>query len=259
MSLPTAPKVRSNHPPSPSAERFACPCPTGLTQADVISPELALVSPQLAKAARLQLPDRPWEVPLRRSRPSLSRCAVSAALVPKAQFRPTKGGRSHPLGASGGGGRRRQLLRGLVFATVVGALAVPAVDLDVRKSGYGERVVTTSPPARTPSAKTQVKAPSHLLPNTGYVVSPGGSFMTSASGRTIEFFTLPLRCGSRQLVIQNIPVPGRSLRFAGKAVGRAITVRLSGRLVDREHVRGVVVAHGSLCNSDPVAFSARVS
>ncbi len=142
---------------------------------------------------------------------------------------------------------------------MVGALAVGVPRLDVWQTGDAERVLITNPPVPTTSGEIQVEAPSRLLPSTGYVVSPGGSFMTDASGRTIEFFTLPLRCGTRQLVIQGIPLSGPSLRFVGKAAGRAITVRLSGRILDREHVRGVVAARGSLCETDPVAFSARVS
>lgn len=98
-----------------------------------------------------------------------------------------------------------------------------------------------------------------LLPHGGYVVSPSGSFLTDESGNSIETFTLPLRCGPHQLVVRDIPVSGRSFEFTGSAVGRAVTVRVHGRVLDRTRVEGTAVAEGRACTADLVVFVAHLS
>lgn len=268
----------------------------------MISPELALVSPELAEAARLQSPNRPWEVAVEHGcAPRVCRVdsegqAPTPSVVPEARATPLTAGRAlapaqpdspeiqarlqrerarvetresrvfatemtaAQLTPADRGVRRWRVALGLVLAVVVaGALAVGVPRLDVWKSGSEEGVLTAEPPVRTSPGERKVESPSILLPSAGYVVSPGGSFMTDASGRTIESFTLPLRCGSRPLVIEDIPVSRRSLRFTGKAVGGAMTVRLSGRVLDSERVRGTVAADGSACKPGRVNFFARLS
>jgi hypothetical protein len=204
--------------------------------ANAITPELALVSPELAKTARGRLPDRPWEIEAEGESPSRRTRPRSSTANSRAQ-------------------RERRVRAVVAAAVVVVALGVAAlgIDGDDAVSPEGARSPATSPDTQAGATRRL------LLPSAGYVVTPSGSFMTDASGRAIGSFTLPLRCGSRPLVVESIPVSGQSIRYNGRAMGGTITVRLTGRILDREHVRGVVVARGPSCSSDPVAFRARLS
>jgi hypothetical protein len=193
-----------------------------VTSSDAITPELALVSPDLAETARRGLLDRPSALSVERSAVRTPSREEPAVPVKRTNWR-------HVLGA-------------LLLAALVMGGAVPGGS---RREG---REIASG--AEDPQPL--------LLPSSGYVVSQGGSFMTDATGRRIELFTLPIVCGSRQLVIADVPV-SRSFRFTGKAVGRAITVRLRAQLLDRERVRGVVVVSGASCSAGPVEFSARLS
>jgi hypothetical protein len=150
--------------------------------------------------------------------------------------------------------RERRVRTFVVAAVVVVGLGVAAlgIDGDDSVSPGGARSLATSPDTQADATRRL------LLPSAGYVVTPSGSFMTDGSGRAIGSFTLPLRCGSRPLVVESIPLSGPSIRYNGRA-SRAITVQLTARILDREHVRGVVVARGPSCSSDPVAFRARLS
>lgn len=246
----------------------------------VISPELALVSPELAQAARLRLPDRPWEVTARQApasaprrvdvapvpsavgfpgRPTADQAAAAIPLPPTRaeadQIRRLAMKASAVAEARGEARRRARRLFALtaalgVFVVIVGALW--------ERGGNEARAPTRRPVAEAPR-QSAGKTAMPLLASAGYVVQPDGGFLTSPSGRVIESFTLPIRCGSRQLVIRDIPVRGRSLQFAGEAVRQTATVRLRARIIDRMHVRGVVIASGARCNTDRVEFSARLS
>jgi hypothetical protein len=145
----------------------------------------------------------------------------------------------------------------VVLAASATALVVGAAQVGVWKSG-GDAGTLTSPPVSVPAREAPREPHRELLPSSGYVVSPAGSFATDATGR-IESFTLPLRCGSRLLVVRDVAAAGGRLRFTGKAVGRAVTVRLRARVLDRRRVRGVVSAAGPTCRAAPVSFSARLS
>jgi hypothetical protein len=158
------------------------------------------------------------------------------------------------------GSRRRKtrVVRvALVVAASASAMFVGASQLGLWKSG-GEKGMLTRPPVSAPTRESPVESRRILLPRSGYVVAPAGNFMTDAAGR-IESFTLPIRCGSRQLVVRNIDASGGRIRFTGRAVGRPITVRLRARVLDRRRVRGVVSAAGSRCRAEPIAFLARLS
>lgn len=214
------------------------PLPARSPAPDAITPELVLVLPdELAAVARLRLPERPWET-------GRERGPARAALL-----------NSHP--------RSRVGLRAVgvaVVATLLVAVTLVGVvlgQLTTRTSGDG--TVLGEPPALDAVRGESPTQPAPLLPRGGYVVSPSGSLTTDASGRMIELFTLPLSCGSRQLVLRDIPVSGRSLEFTGRVVGRPITVRVSGTVLDRTRVRGVVVAEGAACSGAPVSFFARLS
>lgn len=202
--------------------------------ADGVSPEIALVSPELAEQARRELPDRPWDLPDGRAH----------ALI--ADQPPPHDGGSRPETVS----RARVVLAGAAACLVLGVLVVGA-RMDFRRESSNAGAPQEVSGTETP--------PISLVGRAGYVVSPAGSFMTSASGRTIESFTLPLRCGSRQLVIENVPVGGSSFRYSGEAVGQPVVVRLRARLLNAERIRGVVAAEGAACSSGSVEFTARLS
>jgi hypothetical protein len=274
MNPPIAPEVRSKQPSFRTADASARPRSIGPTQSEAISPELALVSPELAEVARLRLPDPPWEVALRRAGVSRVRNASedgpweqTSSPVPEAATTPIAHVGSSVLPSSDlfddelDERTRRWRVRSALILVAAIAIAVISVllGLDVWKRGNGESVLTT-PSAPDTLTDTPVDTQSPLVPSAGYVVSPGGSLLTDASGRRIASFTLPLRCGdARQLVIRDIPLSGRSLRVSTRAVGRAITVRLTGRILRRDRLRGVVSAAGPACSADPVAFVARLS
>jgi hypothetical protein len=251
---------------SPSSTNAACrECPeTGAR--DVTSPELELVSPDL-REARQQLPDRPWELALARAQTSR----------PSGQAPDGRDQASRPPSEASSQGPRepREELVGarmdvpieprparwrLILPFAVGALVAVAISLNAW-TGSGEEDVGERRSAPDGGLQaTTVGGPTSLLPNAGYVVSPRGSFMTDASGGTIVFFTLPIRCGgSQRLVIRDIPVSGPRFSLTAKAVGRAISVRLRGELLSRERVLGFASAVGPTCSQQPVAFEARLS
>jgi hypothetical protein len=132
-------------------------------------------------------------------------------------------------------------------------LAVAAMRLDAWRTEGGKSGSAGTSPAELGRRPL-------LLPSAGYVVRPGGRLLTSSSGRAIVFFELPVRCGPRPLVIEHIPLSGRSFRITRARVGGGVAVDLSARIVDRQHIRGTVVAKGRTCTPRrAVHFSARLS
>jgi hypothetical protein len=226
---------------------------------DDISPELALVWPELASEARLRLPERPWEEAFARMPPG----GVARQLQPALHERNVMNVRSLQTVASSGAlsagradshtarVRRRRSVSRVLFAATAIALAV----VGVLRSGFWDVAWDEGAPTRSPASPERQPT---LLPGSGYVVFPAGNFMTDPSGRTIEFFTLPLRCGSRELVLEDVPVSAGAIRFTGKTAGGVI-VHVTGRLLDRQRVRGFASASGPRCSTGRVAFSARLS
>jgi hypothetical protein len=233
-----------------------------------ITPELALVSPELAEAGRAQLPSKPWEAAA--GQPSTAHARHRRRSITKPR--------------SGRGWGKLAVLAVALFGAallVVGVLldspsTRPSATEPPRSSaqGAGSRVSVPKAGAatgrKTPAegekrgagkegtkGTTGVAKPS-LQPRGGYVVSPSGSLSTNASGRAIETFVLPLACAGRPLVLSDVPVTARSFTFAGRA-DAGPTVRLRARVVDRGHIRGVVSADGPGCPSAGVSFQARLS
>jgi hypothetical protein len=213
---------------------------------DDISPELAMVSPELSASERERLPERPWEEATDRAarkRPSRR---------PVRMRRDQSSTTQRAIARSESQLRRRWQARGFLAVGLAAALLVAVSSL----RGGGD---PAPPSVAVPGSKADLTAgPPRLLPNAGYVVSPRGSFLTARSGRSIVTFTLPVRCGGSDLVIRDIPVSGRSFRITRRAAGQ-VTVRLSGRVVRGQEITGRVAATGGACAPRRVAFRARVS
>ena len=227
--------------------RPAEPDAGGRSAPEDFSPELALVSPELAVGARLRMSDRPWEEAF----PEAEHTGVD---VPREQ--PRRRGRSFSSSLRARAAIRlsRRRTSGLVLLAVVvaGIFVASRTDLLTNDGRDGPAANPLAPdPASTADAST-------LIPNAGYVVSPSGSFLTASSGGEIAFFTLPLRCGPDPLVIEDIPVSAGAIRFAGKATS-GVDVNLSARVLDSRRVRGIVSATGQQCNAGQLKFFARLS
>ena len=222
---------------------------TGLMATDDISPELALVSPELSAEERERLPERPWEEAAgRATQPPATREAG----------RPLRGAERsevRPHGVSGLATRARRRRQTGVFL----ALALVSASVVGLSSPWGGSDPEVPPTPTAPGRSVQLSSgPPRLLPNAGYVVSPRGSFLTARSGRSIATFTVPLRCDGRDLVIRDIPVSGRSFQVT-RTPSRRIRVRLEGRVLDGQQVAGTVAAVGGDCARRRVSFRARVS
>ena len=213
---------------------------------DDISPELALVSPELSASERDRLPERPWEE-------AADRAARKRSSRRSVRVRRDESSTTHQVSAvSEPQLRRRRQARAFLAIALVSAVLVGIWLL--RGGGDPEAPRTAAEPA-TPGELTA--GPPRLLPNAGYVVSPRGSLLTARSGGSIVTFTLPLRCGGRDVVIRDIPVSGRSFRVARRPT-RRVTVRGSGRVVRGQEIVGTASA-GAACTPRRVAFRARVS
>jgi hypothetical protein len=186
-----------------------------------ITPELALVSPELAELARARLPDRPWR--------------SGAAPVEPAD-----------LPAPASRGRTRARARRLVLAAAAAALLL----------GAGMVAFVSTPVSIRGEGPSSFVA---LTPAGGYVLTPRGSLLADGTGRAIEAFTLPLECGSAPLVLRDVPVPGPSFEFTGTAEGSAVRVRLQATVLDPGRIRGVVVTESATCSPARVTFEARLS
>jgi hypothetical protein len=146
---------------------------------DVVSPELALVCPELAAAARAALPDRPWEVfapprPPPRLRLVSSPPAATPPVAPPVPTRPGRASARPGLGAA------------LGLLTVVALVAtglLPARDAPTLRD---------APPR--PRAPALPPSPS-VLPG-AYEVSGGGTLFVAGTGAggTISGFAPPNRC-----------------------------------------------------------------
>jgi hypothetical protein len=225
-----------------------------------VSPELALVSSEVADVERSKLPSKPWEVP-RSERPMPPRAGL---------HRPTDSSTARSRS------RRRTLT---VPAVVVAAgllLLLAGLMLDSSSNGpapsdVGSSTAKGKASGRSKSTPDRQKAASpaldggqagvgkpQLQPRGGYVVSPRGSLFAQASGRAIETFVLPLACGGQPLVLSDLPVTGRSFDFVGKA-DTGQKVRLHMRVVDRSRISGVVTATGRDCPAAGMRFQARLS
>jgi len=272
---------------------FAVPAAT-----EPISPELALVSPELAEAARARLPDRPWEAFL----------SAAAAVVP---LRPPAAAESsvEAVEAPVVGHRRSPVPIGLIllvaFVGVVAAGSVlpvrdaptlgppparanglsvpnpppqpapeqPPVETTPARSTPSippavprRTTTTTSPPTAAPGKPlARAKNPKLVRPvaraRGGYVLDGGiGVLRAAASGRSIAEIRTNVGCGP-EVVTRRIAIAENGRFNARRAVAgpARATVSITGVFSRAGTVRGTIRVTRGHCVSGPVRFTGRLS
>ena len=228
------------------------PTTCGAQATESISPELVLVSPDLARAARDALPDQPWEL-LRRPR--------------ETRHEPGRGVDHPPRAASAGSGSARWLARVAVVLTALVSLIVsglPAIFVlgprpTLEPASANARSVedtATQPSVSASVASTRATAripdPTSRKVTTGlFYTGSVGLFLVGRGGREIESFEVDA-CGLAGRV-GPIPItPTGTFAFRG-AVG-AGRLAISGQFVAPDRSRGIV--SGPTCTSR-IRFGAR--
>ena len=234
--------------------------------AEPISPELVLVSPELAAMARAALPDRPWEaflpaadkalaLRMPATLPDSSVAAVAAdAVVDMSHARSRKRPRV-PVG----------LMLLVAFAGLVAAGSVLPVR-DAPTLGPLPASAGTNPvPAPTLPPRTQIVT---VLPRVSptlpairlYSMSNGKGFLrVDTRKRTIVELQAILPCAGT-VVVRHVPVAAngtfRVLRHAG--LGARVPVTLQGR-ANRKHIaHGTIRVTGGTCRGAELGFVARI-
>jgi hypothetical protein len=225
-----------------------------------LSPELALVSPELAEAARAALPERPWEAflpgpapppPPAPPAPPASPPPAPAPAAEEQLRRPPvpdaapAAPREAPAPPPVAPRRRRRvpitpfILAGLaVVVTVAGYL--PASDAPV---------LISTPPNRP--------APPNGRPVPGTYVDGQAVRLQVAADGTLTGTVVSVACAAAGPVSGRI---GRDGSFRGTVSTRAAGRRITGSLLGRRtgaQLQGVVRLESGKCDSGPVLFSAK--
>jgi hypothetical protein len=184
---------------------------------EAISPELALVCPELAAAARASLPDRPWEVfapPPPRERPALRLVSSPATAAPAPA----------PLAPA-----PRRTVRRPALGTALGVLAAAGlVVTGLLPARDAPTLRRTTTPLPRPAPQAPAKAP--LIPPGAYEVNGGGTLLVVGGGTTLTGFAPPNRCLPNGATLQ-APIAADGSFGVVYRVGGS-TVELSGRIVD---------------------------
>jgi hypothetical protein len=192
----------------------------------MLSPELALVSPELAEQARAELPDRPWEAFAPPPPPVLVlRPAPAAAAAPQRRWPRRR--RRMPI-------RRALLGLGLLALLVAGFL--PASDSP------------TLDPAPTPPAVTPVPDPGAL-----YTIEPDVALVVSDDGGSISSVT-SLRCLPEGTKLNASVGPDGS--FTASVRDGETRVNVRGRFVGSDAIRGEYRVTAPGCDSGAVHYLA---
>lgn len=246
---------------------------------DPISPELALVSPDLAQRARAELPDRPWEAFLPAGPVTVLRLSMPVALVrpaPEVVVQPGPVRRRRR--------RRRVPVGGVVLAAFAALLIAGSVlpprdaptlsPLSAKASVPGSTSPTqTTAPTPTPPAAPAVTSVSRpettrdprpiptALPRArpfgGYIFG-GGYLRVDGTGRSIPELHVTLACLG-PLTVRRVGV-GVDGRFAARRLvpGRG-TLTLVGVFTSSRRVHGTVRVSATGCGRRALGFSGRLS
>lgn len=200
------------------------------------SPELVLVAPaELAAAARLALPERPWE-----------QFATRRHNAPSAPARPS----SRPLPARV---RRSALLLAATAVVVAASVRISAALNTITPTGG-------APVPRATPAPVRAAAPPA---GAGYVIEEPraghGTFRIDPTGRFIVSLHVETSCGP--LAVARIAIAGsRRFAYAGAArSSRAARVTISGAFHGTLRAQGVLRVRSRTCDTGAVPLSARLS
>lgn len=249
--------------PESSFRTSPCPDPatpgsTRVTHPDeVITPELALVDPAAAAAARAALPDRPWEIALDRALAEsplpTPPGAVSTASPGRVAAPDDPGPAPSPPDPRVGSAAARRLVFMVAWAAMITVIALLAEVQRPDVPALGADTVSV------PERQTDLPTP---IPGAGYVMAGGGGFRIGPQGRAIGSLTLPVKC------LGNVPLgrvaigAGKTFSFRGAVRGthgQPVRVWLEGRFTGPRSAVGSVAVRGQGCVRHPVAFVARVS
>ena len=240
-----------------SAVSLVASVPPRGRELETISPELALVDPDMAVRARALLPDRPWEAfvppePYPPEPPPLRRVVVTPLPPPAPLELP----------------RRRGPWRLAVAGLAAAVLAAGLVGFEVLRNRGGEEPggeVLTPPPTEpapvTPRVTTTAAVPPvgavRPVPGGGYIFGTGGTLLVSPDGRSIGRFQAFVDCAPK------MPLTGIVIDLDGAfvGVGRVGTTafELSGRFESSRLARGSVRFHKPGCDSGRITFAAVLS
>ncbi len=231
----------------------------------VITPELALVDPDAAAAARAALPDRPWEVALARALADRPAPALAPTLAPAPDF----GGDPVALVRSTapeplrddvdlrpprvGVAAARRLVFALVWAVMITSVALLA---EVR---HPDVPVLGAEAASVPSRGASLPTP---VPGAGYVIGAKSGFRIGPQGRAIGALVLPVECLWDAPLGRIAIGVDKTFSFRGttrRADGRRVRVWLTGRFTGPRRAVGSVTVRGRGCVRRTVTFVARLS
>jgi hypothetical protein len=234
--------------------------------ADPLSPELVLVSPELRLRALATLPDRPWELfapprpapsPPAPAPETLAQAAVTPVVAPVEMHSPVRSRSRRPV---------MLLLACLIIGFVAGLLVKRPAQPTFIESAAGPAATsaprTTATTAVSPTAPTPTLAHSAAVAGGGYVFGREGRFQIGASLRTVRLFHARVRC-ARSVSVKAIPLT-RGGRFAYHARvrgrgGAKIRLDVVGRFVRPARASGFVRARAGTCDSGKVRFLAKLS
>ena len=216
----------------------------------VISPELALIDPAAAAAARAALPDEPWNVALHRARTEWPRKPPEAPRVACVEDVPP----DRPLSSQrvGVAAIRRLSLMVVWIVMITGTALVAELrspDAPALEAGA----------ASVPASTTHPAAPA---PGSGYVIGPRSGFRVGPQGRAIGSLTLPVPCLwgvplGRVVIADDMTFSfRRSVRSSG---GPVVRVWFAGHFASPSTALGTVTVRGAGCTRRRIPFVARLS
>lgn len=230
-----------------------------------ISPELALVDPVAAAAARASLPDQPWEIVVERARRELRRRPVPAAQSELPAEAPVASGGEAGVAPERPPSRRprRDASRRLGVAAArrlalmaAWAVLITGLTLLTEVHSPNSPALGSGPEPEAPLPRLQ-RAPAA---GAGYVIGPGSGFRVGPHRRAIAAFTLPVPCIA-SVQLPRIPVGvDKTFSFRG-TVGRGdkrVRVWLAGRFAGARSAVGAVTVRGATCPRRQVSFVARL-